>query len=175
MPSNTEIYFFDESRFGTHSNIGHGWFKIGKHRDFIKYKMGYKNFYLYSAIAPLSGNNFSLIMPNVDTNNFNAYLREFAKYLESIGKKAIFVMDGAGWHRSKSLECPDNIEFIIQPAYSPELNPAEKLWQYIKRHTIKNKIFKTLTEIENELCLFIKNITKEKYKTVCRAQYIINT
>ena len=81
-------------------------------------------------------------------------------------------MDGAGWHKSRDLEKPEDIEFIIQPAYSPELNPAEKLWQYIKRHTIKNKVFKTLNDIEKELYSFINNITNEKYMSVCRAKYI---
>jgi len=38
------------------------------------------------------------------------------------------------------------IGIIIQPSYSPELNPIERLWQHIKDHTIKNKIYKTLPE-----------------------------
>ncbi len=68
LDSNCDLYSFDESRFGTHSNIGHGWFKKGKTRGNLEYKLGYKNFYLYSAVNPENGNNFSLIMPNVDTS-----------------------------------------------------------------------------------------------------------
>ena len=167
--------YFDESRFGTHSNIGHGWFKCGKIRDKVDYKLGYKNFYMYSAVAPLSGNNFSLIMPNADTINFNVYLKELSCYLKKLGKKALLVMDGAGWHKSKELSVPDNIEFIFQPAYSPELNPIEKLWQYIKRHTIKNKTFKTLKKIEDELCKFVSKITLDEYRSVCNTGYISYT
>lgn len=166
------MYFFDESRFGTHSNIGHGWFKSGKVRDSVTYKLGYKNFYLYSAVAPKTGNNFSLILPRSDTGNFNVYLEQFSKYLKSINKKAIVVMDGAGWHKSKDLVVPSNIEVIIQPPYSPELNPVEKLWQFIKRHTIKNKVFETLEDIEEVLCQFIKGMTNDVFKTVCRAKYM---
>jgi|TARA_Y100000389_G_scaffold202924_1_gene249751 transposase len=136
--------------------------------------LGYKNFYLYSAVNPENGNNFSLIMPNVDTNNFNVYLQYFSQYLQdnNPNHKVLLVMDGAGWHKSKNLIKFDNIEFIIQPSYSPELNPIEKLWQYIKRHTIKNKVFKTIKDIEKELCKFLKNMTIEDYKSVCHVKYI---
>lgn len=120
----------------------------------------------------MSGNNFSLILPNVDTINFNVYLEHFSQYLKLVGKKAVLVMDGAGWHKSKRIKRYSNIEFMFQPSYSPEINPVEKLWQYIKRHTIKNRLFRTLDEIENEICNFITQITKDKYMSVCRAEYI---
>lgn len=84
-------------------------------------------------------------------------------------------MDGAGWHKSKDLKLPQNIEFIIQPPYSPELNPVEKLWQFIKRHTIKNKVFDKLKDIENQLCNFLKNMTENDYKSVCRIDNILDT
>lgn len=172
MDSKCDMYFFDESRFGTHSNIGHGWFKKGKTRDNLNYKLGYKNFYLYSSVNPINGDNFSLIMPNVNTDNFNLYLQHLSKHLKNQNRTALLVMDGAGWHKSKDLIKFDNIEFIIQPSYSPELNPIEKLWQYIKRHTIKNKVFKTLQDIEKELCKFLQKMRIEDYKSVCNVKYI---
>jgi transposase len=70
-------------------------------------------------------------MPNVNTDNFNLYLQHLSKHLKNQNRKALLVIDGAGWHKSKDLIKFDNIEFIIQPSYSPELNPIEKLWQYI--------------------------------------------
>ncbi len=81
-------------------------------------------------------------------------------------------MDAAGWHKSDKLIFPKNIRIVIQPAYSPELNPIEKLWQYIKDHTIKNKIFKTLRELENRVCRFVQTLTPEIIKSVCNVSYI---
>lgn len=81
-------------------------------------------------------------------------------------------MDGAGWHKSDKLKFPANIRIIIQPPYSPELNPIEKLWQYIKDHTIKNRIYKTLLELENKICKFIQTLTPEIIKTVCGVSYV---
>jgi len=164
-----QLYFFDESRFGTHSNIGHGWFKKGR-RTQLPYNLGYKNFYLYSAVNPLNGNNLSLILPNVDTINFNIFLEEFAKTTNN--SNVILVVDGASWHRSKDLDIPNNIKIIIQPPYSPELNPIEKLWQYIKRHTIKNRLFDNLNLIEDEVCKILNSTSKDQFMQICNVNYI---
>lgn len=81
-------------------------------------------------------------------------------------------MDGAGWHKSDKLIIPKNIRIIILPPYSPELNPTEKLWQYIKDHTIKNRIYKTIRELENVVCEFVKTLTPEIIKSICGVSYI---
>jgi transposase len=164
-----ESWFFDESRFGTHSKIGHGWFRTGI-RTPVKIKLGYKNFYLYSAANPKTGDQFTLLLPNVNINCMNVFLKEFAAVNKS--KKIAIVMDGAGWHKSDKLNIPKNIRIIIQPSYSPELNPIEKLWQYIKNHTIKNKIFTTLKELEDKICKFVKTLTPEIIRSVCGVSYL---
>lgn len=159
----------DESRFGTHSKIGHGWFKTGI-RTPVKIKLGYKNFYLYSATSPKTGKEFTLLLPSVNIDCMNIFLKEFAKV--NHGKKIAIVMDGAGWHKSEKLILPKNIRIIIQPPYSPEINPTEKLWQYIKDHTIKNRIYKTLQELENVVCKFVRTLTPEIIKSVCKVIYM---
>jgi len=100
----------------------------------------------------------------------NIFLSEFAK--KNKNQKIVMIMDGAGWHQSDKLIIPDNVRVIILPPYSPELNPTEKLWQYIKDHTIKNKIYKTLHELENVVCKFVKTLTPEVIKSVCGVNYV---
>jgi len=100
----------------------------------------------------------------------NIFLKEFAKFIEN--RKILIVMDGAGWHKSDKLKFPKNIRIIIQPAYSPELNPIEKLWQYIKNYTIKNRIYKTLRELENKVCAFIKTLNLDIIKSICAVKYV---
>ena len=164
------MWFFDESRFGTHSKIGHGWFKTGI-RTPVKVKLGYKNFYLYSAASPKTGKEFTLLLPNVNIQCMNIFLEEFVKANKE--RKIVIVMDGAGWHQSKKLIIPDYIRIIILPPYSPELNPTEKLWQYIKDHTIKNRIYKTLQELEMVVCKFVKLLTPEIIRSVCNVNYVL--
>ena len=161
--------FFDESRFGTHSKIGHGWFSKGV-RSEVKIKLGFQNFYVYSAISSATGYNFSLTLPEVNTAGMNIFLQRLAKSTK--GRKVVLVLDGAGWHRSKDLSVPCNIELLYLPPYSPELNPVERLWQYIKRHIIRNKIYDTLRDLENAVCDFIKNITANEIMSNCSCDYL---
>jgi len=161
-------FFFDESRFGTHSKIGHGWFKKGE-RSTVKIKLGFKNFYIYSAIDPISGQSFSLKLPYVNTLCMNVFLAEMSRELGK--KEALIIMDGAGWHKSKNLEIPKNITIKYLPPYSPELNPVERIWLYIKQNTIKNKIYENISTLEDVVCEFIKNLELEQIKNICNYNY----
>ncbi|WP_425361859.1 IS630 family transposase [Candidatus Tisiphia endosymbiont of Mystacides longicornis] len=157
------MYFFDESRFGTHSKLGHGWFRKGI-RTQVKIKIGFQNFYVYSAVNPITGDDFSLMMPNVNTMSLNMFLAEMSKHIGV--QKAIVVMDCAGWHKSKDLVVPANIEILYLPPYSPELNPAERLWEHLKSETIKNKVYNTIEQLEIVVSSSIKNLN-------CRSQDLI--
>lgn len=109
-------------------------------------------------------------MPNVDVNWMNKFLEEFSLNLKS--KNAILIMDQAGWHRSSSLIVPQNIKIIYLSPYSPELNPVEKLWQFIKDNILKNTIYDTLNVLEEKLCSFINSITTKQIISVCNVNYM---
>lgn len=119
------VFFFDEARFGTHSKIGHAWLEKGK-RTPTSVKLGFKNFYLYSAVESSTGEHCTLEIPYVNTGCLNVFLEEFSKTYPK--DEILLVMDGAGWHRSKDLIIPANIEIVYLPPYSPELNPVERFW-----------------------------------------------
>jgi transposase len=166
-----ELLFFDEARFGTHSNLGYGWYPKGS-RTAVKVKLGYKNFYVYGAANPLTGANFHLLLPKANTECMNIFIRELIK--EFGGKKIILVLDGAGWHKSKNLEIPENITIVFLPPYSPELNPIERLWLHIKHHTIRNRIYDTLNDLEEAVCNFIKNLKSQTVESICRINYLFS-
>jgi transposase len=161
--------FFDESRFGTHSKVGHGWFERGI-RSTIRTKVGYKNFYLYSGVDVSSGENFNLILPYVNTDNMNVFLSNLSK--EYASDIMVLIMDGAGWHKSKELSIPDNIKIIYLPPYSPELNPVERLWLYIKNNILANKLYETIDVLESTLCSFIQQLPNQLVKTICNINYL---
>ena len=85
---------------------------------------------MYSAVAPSTGDSFSLILPEVNTQMMNIFLTHFQKHIEN--KKIVLIMDRAGWHCSKKLKIPSQIELIYMPPYSPELNPVERLWKWLR-------------------------------------------
>lgn len=151
--------------------MGHGWFKKGA-RNSIRVKLGFESFYVYSAVNPRKGEDFSMFMPNVNSECFNIYLEEFSKFLGN--REVIFVLDGASWHQAQRIKKPSNIEFVFLPPYSPELNPVERFWQYIKNNTIKNKLFDNLKSIENEIYTFIKGITRDITASVCHLNYVLS-
>lgn len=103
-------------------------------------------------------------MPNVDTDCMNVFLEELS---EEIKEDFILIMDGAGWHKSKDLIVPKNIQIVLLPPYCPELNPVERLWKFIKDNTIKNKVFETLKSLEENVCEFVKNLTDEVVLGIC--------
>ena len=170
-PQVDALYFFDEARFGTHSKLGHGWFQKGV-RTPVKVKLGFQNFYAYSAASPIDGDDFTLIQPKVNTQCMNIFLSEMSTHLGE--KCAILVMDCAAWHRSKDLIVPANIQIMYLPPYSPELNPVERLWQHLKSNTIRNKVYETIEDLEDTVCAFICRFEKDVIKGICSANYLLN-
>lgn len=133
-------------------------------------KLGFKNFYAYSAVQPKDGSHFSFILPAVNTVCMNIFLTEMSMHL---GKKlALIVMDRASWHQSKSLKIPKNIRIILLPPYSPELNPVERLWGYAKSKLIRNKVYGTLDELENSVCDFLASLKNEAIQSICNFNYL---
>lgn len=100
----------------------------------------------------------------------NVFLEEMGKLYA--GDKIILVMDGAGWHKAKNLQVPENIEIMLLPPYSPELNPVERFWQHIKQNTIKNKIYKTLSSLKDAVAKFLNSMSLDEISSVCAAGYL---
>lgn len=81
----------------------------------------------------------------------NMALKEFSEFINPQKEKHILLLiDGAGWHRSKELEIPENIQIFSLPPYSPELQPVECGWPLLKE-TIANKYFNALDKLENAI------------------------
>lgn len=164
------LFFFDEGRFGLMPYIGKFWALKGI-KPFSKVKPGYKNFYIYSSVSSHTGETFSLILPWANTEMMNKYLTEFGKYYST--KKLLVILDQAGWHKSKDLVVPQNIELMYLPPYSPELNPVERLWLWLRRHVCKNRVFESIEFLMDELELVLQNMTKEKLSTLCKCNYLL--
>jgi transposase len=124
------LYFKDEARIGQKGRVCHIWWKRGERPPGLL-DQRYVNAYIYAAIEPGTDTAFALILPDANGVGMQAFLDAFA---ETIAKNehVALVLDGAGWHSSKSLRVPKNITLVPLPAYSPELNPVERVWLYLK-------------------------------------------
>ena len=165
----TMVMFFDEGRFGLRSTTMRMWAEKGKPVT-VSVRQGFKNFYGYSAVCPFDGQNFSLVLPGVDTEMMNIFLTRLQEYFA--GKKIYLIMDGAGWHKSKELKKFENIEIIIQPPYSPELNPVEKLWEWLKKECQHNFFYKSIGELMDAICNEYTKLKANDYKRICNCSYL---
>jgi hypothetical protein len=88
--------------------------------------------YLFGAICPSRGVGAAIIMPTANTEAMSEHLKEISTQVAS-GAHCILICDGAGWHqKGGELAVPDNITLLPLPPYSPELNPMENVWEYLR-------------------------------------------
>jgi len=90
-------------------------------------------------------------MPFVETEAMQEHLREISTHVAR-GAHAVLLLDRAGWHTTRRLDVPRNITLIFLPSRSPELNPVEQIWQYIRANWLSNRVFETYDEIIDAAC-----------------------
>ena len=132
-----EVWFEDEARFGQQGTLTRMWAKRGSRPRAVR-QTQYDYLYVLGAVCPASGQSVGLLAPYLDTNIVNRFLAQFAQELQP-GVHAVMIWDQAGFHTSKTLNVPANITLIALPPYSPELNPAENLWHYLRSHYWSNR------------------------------------
>ena len=145
-----EVWCMDEHRVGLKPIVGRVWAERGK-APTVPVQHRYQWMYLYAFACPQTGEGQYWLLPSVNTGAFQAVLERFAASTGA-GKtrEIILVLDGAGWHTTPLLQCPDGITLVFLPPYSPELQPAERLWQ-LTDAPLKNRHFKTLAHLQETL------------------------
>lgn len=143
------LCFQDEARFGLKPSYRRLWAPKGV-RPTAPSRTRYEWTYLYGVVHPQTGQTFFLILPGANTEMMALFLREYSVSLPE-DVIVVLVLDGAAWHTTNKLEVPPNIRLVALPPYSPELNPAERLWHF-EREATSNKEFKNLDALEDTLC-----------------------
>ena len=93
--------------------------------------------YIFGAICPAKGKGAGLVMPWCDTDAMAAHLIEISAAVDP-GAHAVLIVDQAGWHLTPKLAIPDNITVLALPPRSPELNPVENVWQFMRDNWLSN-------------------------------------
>ena len=132
----------------------------------------FQSTYLFGAFSPINGTSFLLELPYCNTDCFELFLSEFS--LINPQELKVIVLDNGAFHKAKRLKVPKNIILIFLPPFSPELNPAEKMWAKFKR-AFTNKLYKSLDEVS----LFIQSLTQslktEDTNKTCAFDYIFSS
>ena len=152
LPPGTEIelWWQDEARIGQKNKITRRWAKRGT-RPSAPQDQRTKWAYMFGAICPKKGKGAGLVMPWCDTPAMMEHLAEISKAVDP-GAHAVVILDQAGWHMSGKLVVPDNITLLPLPPRSPELNPVENVWQYIRDNWLSNRVFKSYDDIVALCC-----------------------
>ena len=170
MFNSFNLYFQDETRLGL----------ITKQKKVLsikgncpigKYKHSYKYFWLWGSFSPITGDSHYIISEGVCKDMFIEYLKDFSK--QNPKELKTIIIDNAGFHSTKNVELPNNIVLLPIPPYSPELNPAERVWQEIKSN-ISMKIYYTIEHLENKVIDVINSFSKKNITSLTNYPFIKN-
>lgn len=134
-----EVWFQDEARIGQKNGRTRIWARKGS-RPRLPADQRYKSAYLFGAICAKRGAGVALMLPWANTEAMQLHLDEISRY---VARKAhaVLLIDRAGWHTTAKLDVPKNITIILLPSRSPELNPVENVWQYLRANFLSNRVF----------------------------------
>ena len=133
----------------------------------------YDSLYVIGAVCPQTGQAEAIMASHVNTDVMNAFFREFAQTIAE-DVHVVMIWDGAGFHRSRQLKIPNNITVIPLPAYSPELNPIENLWHYLRSHHWSNRSYADYDDLMQAAITAWRSSALDPIviQSVCNANYI---
>lgn len=146
-----ELWWQDEARVGQQGSLTYVWAPCGS-RPRAPRDQRYDWAYIFGAVCPARGIGAALVLPHVNAAAMNLHLAEISSQVAP-GAHAVIILDGAGWHQAGAkLRIPDNISLLPLPPYSPELNPVENIWQFLRQNYLANRVYDTYEAIVDACC-----------------------
>lgn len=144
------VWATDEHRVGLKPVLRRAWVRPGD-RPVATVRHRYEWLWLVAFAHPASGESHWYLLPRMRADTFSLALAEFAAVVGAgPGHRAVLVLDQAGWHTGGAVAVPDGLHLVFLPAYSPELQPAERLWP-LSDEPIANRLVADLDELEERL------------------------
>jgi transposase len=138
----------DEGRFGRISDLRSCWAPMGI-RPKVARQVVRESLYAFAAVAPVAGHMAFTLSPRCNTAAMSCFLLELLAYWPD--QRLVLFLDGAGWHKSRQLPIPERLRLVHLPAYTPECNPTEHIWDEVREKGFANQFFPTLDAVEVQL------------------------
>ena len=145
-----QLWCQDEARVGQKGRVCHRWYERGVRPPGLADKR-FESLYLFAACRPGTDQAFALALPEATTAAMSLFLAAFAEQLEP-DAHAVLILDQAGWHGSRRLTVPGNITLLPLPAYSPELNPVERVWLYLRERFLSHRVLDGYKAVLDAAC-----------------------
>jgi transposase len=145
-----QLWCEDEARIGQKGRTCHRWYERGVRPPGLADRR-FDSLYLFAACRPGTDQAFALALPEATTATMSLFLAEFAQVLEP-GAHAVLLLDQAGWHTAHRLTVPANITLVPLPPYSPELNPVERVWLYLRERFLSHRVLESYTAVLDAAC-----------------------
>jgi len=159
-----EVWFQDEARVGQQGTLTSVWAERGSRPSAVR-QTEYEWCYLFAAVNPLTGASSAMVTPTVNTPLMNQHLAFIAREAGP-GAHVVLVLDNAGWHVAKALAVPANVTLLYLPPYAPELNPAERLWAYLRSRFLSNRVYKDYDELFGETSAAWNRLDEQRLKSI---------
>jgi hypothetical protein len=167
------VMFQDEARFGRITDPKRCWAPKGT-RPHVPSQIIREYTHLYGAVSPQDGKADFLILPSMNLINMEIFLQEVRqRYPDDY---ICMFVDGAPGHSLKGLKVPDNMTIESIPAYSPDTNPTENIWDDIREKFFGNVVFNSMDAVEEHLCDAARAYEEnhEKIKSITGWQWILS-
>ena len=173
-PEGWELFFVDEATLRRHPTLTAQWC-LGDEVPEVPTGDDHAKVHVYGAVAPLTGRTHYHVSPELGTG-------EFAQFLQHVlashpGKRLLVIQDRGAQHQGAPIEAVvreahGRLVLKAQPAYSPELNPQERVWKWLRRVVTHNHWFATLTEQIEAIRNFFRYLAgvKEQARQLCGFQ-----
>lgn len=166
------LWFMDEARVGQKGRTTHRWWVRGERPAGLADKR-FESAYIFAAVRPSTGDDFALVLPRVSAKAMSTFLAEFAKTIPD-NTHAVMVLDGAGWHDARALNVPECVTLVPLPPYSPELNPVERLWLYLRERYLSHRLLADYDAVVDACCQAWNALTAEtgRILSLCAYPYL---
>ena len=167
------MWFQDEARFGQQGTLTRVWARTGSRPVAVRQHQ-HANLYVFTAVCPGDGRACGLLSPSVNTGTMQAFLDQLASDELAPDEHAVMILDRATWHTTEHLRVPLNITLLLLPPLSPELNPVENLWHYLRSHHWSNRSYADLAAVRQAAAQGWRAVCLDpsQVRSICAAPYL---